>query len=258
MTRIDTAAALEQWLEQRGWFEDSPAPLIDTSELRSLGCITLRLEEHFRSGWTPGSAEVVEPYLVIARNVMRYNSIPAWSPDHIVEEVDGGGTNEGLFLEIDFPGLVRIECTEIDVERLPAEYHMVPPWTSGVNFTLTTTEGELPPAEFWRDQAEERIGNSVVWRTLGGPAGSPRDYAGWFLELSELVADTEHGVFCFHASAEAEGWRVNFQRTAADDALWQAVQATAAIFTGTVNSGNCTFTTPEWERYLCTGEFPQP
>jgi hypothetical protein len=232
---------------------------IDVDQLEANRQVTLRLEDCVEHGFVPGSIDVVDVYELTARNVSHYEAPFEHFPDHVVDLVEVGETDGVMFIEADVPNILRIECEEIEVVQLPTERRRVPQWVNEEEFSLTASEGALPDAEFWRVRAEKELAAPVAWRMIGGPAATPPAgrYEGWFLQLQEVLDVSKNGVFCSIARSTENGFTVNFDRYGTDDRLWRAVGFAAATGEGVIRSGNCAFTTHEWDRYLRAGELPQ-
>lgn len=254
MELITGIARLEEWLDQRGWFQDCRVPMIHSAG----DAVTLRVETVVHFGTRPGAIDVVDVYEVTARQVVEYTAPTEHVRDHVVDGIDAREIGGRLCLRANLPGLLAVVCEAIEVTQLPTERRTVAAWVGGRAFSLAVGGSDLPNAEEWRGRVEELARTPVVWRVLGGRASTPAPlaYDGWFLQKPELLADVDGGVFVRWAGKENGGFRVGFERHGARDDLWRAVQLAVGAFDGVVRSGNCVFACADWQHYLRTGQLP--
>lgn len=100
----------------------------------------------------------------------------------------------------------------------------------------------------------ESLGAPVVWRVLGGrePRATGQDIDGCFLQETSRLAATDMGVFCM---LHQDGSVTMRRKRDADAGLWQAARLAAGRF-DRIRSGNCVFTSADWDSYLATNTFP--
>jgi hypothetical protein len=180
-----------------------------------------------------------------------------YAPDHHMEGIEPVETSAGIGLILDVPTLVRLVAGAFACERLPTVTETVPPWTSGIEFSVTAQRADRPSPAQWVE-ALALQGADVTWRIYGGPAQPtgrvPADYVGWFLERPSRLSEHDGGVFVSHIGEEAHGIVLRMERNQADDELWRAVcRSVAHMFPdGEFSSGNCQFTADEWLTHLTT------
>lgn len=198
--------------------------------------VSLRLEAYAEYRHVPGEVSVVE--------VSELSADPgelamAGPPDaeHCIEEPssweDGGVWTAEFFA----PLRIRVTSAAFGPALLRTERRVVLPEPSANACTFDLAE--VPS-----------LGPDVVWRTLGGPAGTPADPDGWFLQRRDRLASTTTGVFCRKAAN-----RVTFERRDADDDLWRAARLLGER-ANRVWSGNCVFRPAGWVAWVRTGTLP--
>ena len=199
--------------------------------------VSLRLEAYAEYRFSPGEVSVVDVFeLTAAPAALEMAGPPA--ADHTIEEPswweDGGRTTVELFA----PLRIRVTAASFELTLLRTERRPVPPQPSA-NVCTFLLRRPIDPAEA-----------GAVWRILGGPAGTPADPDGWFLQRRDRLASSPTGVFCTTAAD-----RVTLERRDADDELWQAVRLLGRHATR-VWSGNCVFEPADWVAWLTTGTLP--
>ncbi|MCR6488662.1 hypothetical protein M8542_38115 [Amycolatopsis sp. OK19-0408] len=198
--------------------------------------VSLVLEAYADYRRVPGEVSVVEVFELSADPG---ELVMAEPPDaaHCVEE-PASWEHDGLVtVEFFAPLRIRVTAAAFELARLRTERRVVLPEPSANACTFDLAE--VPP-----------LGPDVVWRTLGGPAGTPADPDGWFLQRRDRLANSRTGVFCA-TSAD----RVTFERHDADDDLWRAVRLSGR-HAGRVWSGNCVFRPGDWVEWVRTGALP--
>ncbi len=199
--------------------------------------VSLRLEAYADYRRVPGDVSVVEVFELTADPADLESAGPPVA-DHTIEEPSwweaGGRTTVELFA----PLRIRVTAAAFDLKLLRTERRPVRPEPSATACTFRLPQ-PIDPA---------RAG--AVWRVLGGPAGTPADPDGWFLQRRDRLAGSLGGVFC---TTTAD--RVTFERRDADADLWRAVQLLGRDATR-VWSGNCVFDPADWVSWVTTGTVP--
>ncbi|MFI9387353.1 hypothetical protein [Kutzneria sp. NPDC052558] len=242
MDRIRDLAALDTWLDERDGFEDGL--LLDAARSDS-GAVTLRLEQTVHLGLRPGDVEVVEVHELVADAPFAFEPPTA----RLGPAVSASPRYGRMAIEID--GSVVLVANEFTVRHVDTVHRRTEPYTGD---ELTVASPDARDGRFWSRHVGELLGAPVVWRLIGGP--EPRavdqDIDGCFLQARDRLATTDHGVFCM---LHRDGSVTMRREHDADIALWQAVRMTAGRF-DRIRSGNCVFTSADWNAYLATGVFP--
>ncbi len=198
--------------------------------------VSLRLEAYAEYRRVPGEVSVVEVFELSADPAELEMAEPPIA-DHTLEEPswwdDGGRATVELFA----PLRIRVTAPDFELILLRTERRVVLPRPSASVCTFAIAG--IPT-----------LGPDVVWRTLGGDAGTPADPDGWFLQRRDRLATSPTGVFC---TTFAD--RATFERRDADDDLWRAVQLLGR-HASRVWSGNCVFQPADWVTWVTTGRLP--
>ncbi|MEU5693185.1 hypothetical protein [Actinosynnema sp. NPDC020468] len=248
--RIATPEALDAWLAECGHFVDGH--LAAVGRVPS-GRVAARFEHYLRHGPLPGDRLVVAVReLAAAAPTACTEPVPLY-PAHFLEEVEGGATAGGLFVETWAPGTFRLEAPAFQVRELSTVERRTAPSVQDDRFTaVLATERD---DGFWVDAVGALLGAPVVWRALGGgarPAGLDPD--GCFLQLAADLDTTSGGVW----HARHVGRARSFHRSSAGADLWWAVRTVVSGVRDLteVRTGNCTFRPADWLGYLATGVLP--
>ncbi|SEF31646.1 hypothetical protein SAMN05421837_105855 [Amycolatopsis pretoriensis] len=198
--------------------------------------VSLRLEAYVEYRLVPGEVSVVEVFELSADPAELAMSEPPVA-EHCIEEPTWWDHDGRRTIEFFAPLRIQVTAAAFELTSLGVEPRPVLPAPSANVCTFGIAE--IPP-----------LGPGVVWRTLGGDAGTPADPDGWFLQRRDRLATSTTGVFCTtHAD------RVTFERQDADDALWRDVRLLGRHATR-VWSGNCVFEPADWVTWVTTGVLP--
>jgi len=199
--------------------------------------VSLRLEAYAEYRRVPGEACVVEVFELTAdRADLEMAGAPV--ADHTIEEPSWWEENGRTTVELFAPLRIRVTAAAFELNLLRTERRPVLPRPSATACTFLMRR-PIDPAEA-----------GAVWRPLGGPAGTPADPDGWFLQRRDRLASSPTGVFCTTAAD-----RVTLERHEADDELWRAARLLGR-HASRVWSGNCVFEPADWVAWVTTGTLP--
>ncbi|WP_410672142.1 hypothetical protein [Amycolatopsis sp. cmx-4-68] len=246
MIRIASLSALDAWLDERRGFEDGRVAGITQSVD---GAVTVRLEENVRLGLQPGDVWLVEVHELVAEAPFAFEPPDRQNPDSCITAVSAAEVDGRLGVEID--GALSLAADAFTARHIGTLRRRTQPWTGD---ELTVAADIASDGQFWSERVGEVLGAPVVWRVLGGrePRGTSQTIDGCFLQATSRLATTDMGVFCKVSRAGSVTMRR--ERDAGAD-LWRAVRLTAARFPR-IRSGNCVFTSADWNSYLATNTFP--
>lgn len=198
--------------------------------------VSLRLEAYAEYRRMPGEVSVVEVFELSADPG---ELVMAGAPvaEHCIEEPSSREDDGTWTAEFFAPLRICVTAAAFELTLLRTERRVVLPEPSANACTFELTE--IPT-----------LGPHVVWRTLGGDAGTPADPDGWFLQRRDRLTTSSTGVFC-RASAN----QVTFERHDSDDDLWQAVRLLGR-HASRVWSGNCVFRPADWVGWVTGGTLP--
>lgn len=199
--------------------------------------VTARLEAYADYRRVPGDVSVVEVFELTADPADLELAEPPVA-DHVMEEPTSWERDGRRTIEFFAPLRIRLTAAAFELTLLRTERRPVAPAPSANVCTFALAE--LPA-----------FGPDVVWRILGGDAGTPADPDGWFLQRRDRLATSSTGVFCRTAAN-----RVTFERHDADDELWRAVRLAGAAKATRVWCGNCVFQPADWVTWVTTGDLP--
>ncbi len=244
MVRITSLDELDAWLDERGGFEDGRLAGIDRS---AAGAIALRLEQSVQLGLRPGDVWVVEVHELVAEAPAAFDP-PDWH-EGFITAVSAAELDGRLAVELD--GAVSLVADVFTVRHVGTLRRRTAPW-SGDEFTVVTDKTH--DDRFWIRHVSEVLGAPVAWRILGSrePRAAGQDIDGCFLQTMARLPETDKGVFC---TLHRGGSLTMRREHDADEGLWRAVRLTAKRF-DRIRSGNCVFTSADWDAYLATNTFP--
>ncbi|WP_284745516.1 hypothetical protein [Amycolatopsis sp. RTGN1] len=198
--------------------------------------VSLLLEAYSEYRRVPGEVSVLEVFELSADPAELQAAEPP-APDHALEEPSSREHDGLVTVEFFAPLRIRVTAAAFDLTLLRTERRVVLPMPSANACTLDIAE--VP-----------QLGSDIVWRMLGGDAGTPADPDGWFLQRRDRLATSQTGVFC-----RTTANRVTFERHDADDDLWRAVRLLGR-HASRVWSGNCVFEPADWVAWVTAGTLP--
>jgi hypothetical protein len=198
--------------------------------------VSLRLEAYADHRRLPGEVSVVEVFELSADPGELAMAGPPVA-GHCLEEPSSWEDDGVWTAEFFAPLRIRVTAAAFRLTLLRTERRPVLPEPAANVCTFEIAE--LPA-----------LGPDVVWRTLGGEAGTPADPDGWFLQRRDRLTSSPTGVFCATAAD-----RVTFERKDADGELWHEVRLLGGR-ASRVWSGNCVFEPADWVTWVTTGRLP--
>lgn len=246
MSRISSLRALDAWLDERGGFEDGR---LDGITQAADGAVTLRLVENVRLGLRPGDVWLDEVHELVAEAPFGFEPPDRHNPGSVITAVSAAELDGRMSVEID--GWLTLVADVFTVRHIATLRRRTEPWTVD---EFTVASGLATDGGFWSRRVSEVLRVPVVWRVLGDrePRAASQDIDGCFLQVRSRLAATDMGVFCVVHRAGSVTMR---RERDADAGLWHAVRLAAARF-DRIRSGNCVFTSADWNSYLATNTFP--
>ncbi|MBK1784712.1 hypothetical protein [Prauserella cavernicola] len=250
MTRFSDCSSFDVWLDERDAFDGGRLAQITRS---GDGLITLVLEQCLRLGLLPGDHSTLDVYELVTTGAGELDPPTERGPSDILDPIETAEVDGRIAISIPtWPGSTRLVATDLTVRHVGTEQRRTEPFVSEAFTVVTGTDcNDL----FWRTRVGELLGAPVVWRVLGSrtPGLPGLDTDGCFLQRPDLLASTNHGVFCTRGRTGTT--TMSRYSREADADLWRAVQWAGAEFER-IRSGNCVFERADWENYLATGQFP--